>query len=89
LINTRSSAGPRRSRREWREKSDWSKNIPECYPIIHPNKTEENYSHFLFSFLHIPIKIVYSRRAESARERPEFENPELGSSSKKPKVKFS
>jgi hypothetical protein len=27
MINTRSSAGPRKLRREWREKSDWSKDI--------------------------------------------------------------
>jgi hypothetical protein len=25
----------RRLRREWREKSDWSKDIPECYLIIY------------------------------------------------------
>jgi len=23
--------------REWREKSDWSKDIPECYLIIYPH----------------------------------------------------
>jgi len=33
----------RRMRREWREKSDWSKNIPECYLIIYPHKMEENH----------------------------------------------
>jgi len=29
-MNMRSSAGPRRLMREWREKSDWSKDISEC-----------------------------------------------------------
>jgi hypothetical protein len=29
-INVRSSAGPRSLVREWREKSDWSENIPQC-----------------------------------------------------------
>jgi hypothetical protein len=33
-MNTRSSAGPRRLTREWREKSDWSKDIPERNLII-------------------------------------------------------
>jgi hypothetical protein len=28
--------------REWREKPDWSKAIPECFLIIHPHKMEEN-----------------------------------------------
>jgi hypothetical protein len=27
--------------REWREKSDWSKAIPECFLIIYPYKMEE------------------------------------------------
>jgi hypothetical protein len=42
MINMRSSAGPRRLTREWREKSDWSKDIPECYMLIYPHKMEEN-----------------------------------------------
>ena len=28
--------------REWREKSDWNKDITECYLIIYPHKMEEN-----------------------------------------------
>jgi len=35
---------PRRSTREWREKSDWSKDIPECYLITYPHKMKENQS---------------------------------------------
>jgi hypothetical protein len=44
-MNTRSSAGPRRLMREWREKSDWSKDIPEYYLNIYPNEMED--SHFI------------------------------------------
>jgi hypothetical protein len=29
--------------REWREKSDWSKDIPECYLIIDSHKMEANH----------------------------------------------
>jgi hypothetical protein len=35
---------PRRLTREWRKKSDWSKEIPEYYLIIYPHKMEENHS---------------------------------------------
>jgi hypothetical protein len=42
VINMRSSAGPRELAREWREKSDWSKDISECFLIIYPHKMEEN-----------------------------------------------
>ena len=32
----------KRFMREWREKSDWSKDIPEYYLIIYPHKMDEN-----------------------------------------------
>jgi len=35
----------RRLMREWREKSDWSKDIPEYYLNIYPNEMED--SHFI------------------------------------------
>ncbi len=38
----------RRLTREWREKSDWSKAIPEYYLTIYPHQTEDNRFSFYF-----------------------------------------